>query len=125
MEKIYDKVFEATLVVRPKSAKILKDDEALIKHIKKGALAGGMTLKSLMVDYLHADYKGKKIPSYSIILIVQESHIAIYTYPERNSAHINISTCSSQESLKAIIDYFKSVFEVKSEKDIQMIDIID
>lgn len=119
IEKIYDKVFESTLIVKPKNKNILKDDLLLIKHIKKAAIAGGMTIKSLMVDYLH----GKKFLSYSIVLVVQESHISIYTYPERNSLHINIATCSSAESLKVIVNYFKSIFSVTSEKDIEIIEI--
>jgi len=122
MERTFDNVFEATLVVKG-SSKVLTNDILLIEHIKKSAKAGKMTLKNLNVDYLHAHSGNRKIPSYSIVLIVEESHIAIYTYPEKNTAHINIATCSSQKSLNAIIKYFKKVFEVKSENDMKIINI--
>lgn len=122
MEKNFNNVFEATLVVKS-NKKLLTNEIILIEHIKKASKAGKMTLKNLNIDYLHANSKNKKIPSFSIVLIVEESHIALYTYPEKNIAHINIATCSSQKSLTNIIKYFKKIFEIKSENEIKIINI--
>jgi len=123
--KKFEKVYEASFNMKLKEDKkrIIIDDIKLIKHVKKAAVAGNMTLKNLNIDYLHADYKGKKVPSYSISLIVMESHIALYTYPELNAIHINISTCASEKSLRDIVGYFEKVFGDKINYEMRIIEL--
>ncbi len=44
---------------------------------------------------------------YTSILLIQESHIAIHTYPEYNSLVFNLYSCRSPEDGKKAFEYFK------------------
>jgi S-adenosylmethionine decarboxylase len=45
---------------------------------------------------------------YSAILLIQESHIAIHTYPEYNSLVFNLYSCRGPEDGKKTLEYFKN-----------------
>jgi len=120
--KKYNKIYESTLIMKL-DQKFLLDELFLAKHIKVAAIKGNMTIKNLNIDYLHANYKGKLLQSYSLTLVVEESHISIYTYPEYNRLHINIATCSNKRSIQEIIKYFKKIFKIKKENKIRIISV--
>ena len=58
---------------------------------------------------------------YSSILLIQESHIAIHTYPEYNSLVFNLYSCRGPEDGKKTFEYFKNAlkpsgFELRQSK---------
>lgn len=111
----YDKIFKVSLVVRPKDTSCFKDNLILERHLLEAAKRGKMTPKSMLTDFLH----GETHTGYSLILVVQESHIAMYTYPEHDAITIDAETCSNRESAEGILTYFKEVFEVVRESKIE------
>ena len=117
--KKFSNIYESTIIVEPKDKKIFKDDVSLAKHVIRAVKEGNMTIKSLLIDYLH----GKTHTGLSIMAVVQESHIALYTYPEHNRIHINIATCSNEDSIQGIIRYFTKAFKIKNENEIKIINI--
>jgi S-adenosylmethionine/arginine decarboxylase-like enzyme len=53
--------------------------------------------------------------------VISESHCALYTFEEYNAIYVDIATCSSEASIRAMIDYFKTVFTIKNENEINII----
>jgi len=117
--KKYQNIYKISLVVKPKNRKCFNDPLILGKHLFAAAKQGGMTPKSMLTDILH----GKDFNGYSLILIVQESHIAMYTYIEHGVITIDAETCSTRESAEEILKYFKKVFKIVREEDIKTINI--
>ena len=117
--KKFSSVYESTIIVEPRDKKIFHDEVKLTKYVLEAVKHGNMTIKSLTIDFLH----GKNHTGLSIIAVVEESHIALYTYPEFNRIHINVATCSNEESIQEIIKYFKKVFKVRNENEIKIINI--
>ncbi len=50
------------------------------------------------------------------ILLLEESHIAIHTYPEHGSCFIDIYTCGEKATPELTIDFFVEFFEAKSKE---------
>lgn len=48
---------------------------------------------------------------YTAILLIQESHIAIHTYPEYNSLVFNLYSCRGPEDGKKTLEYFKNALQ--------------
>lgn len=115
MENKYEKIFKVSLVVRPKDTNCFKDNLILERHLLEAAKRGNMTPKSMLTDFLH----GEAHTGYSLILVVQESHIAMYTYPEHGVITIDAETCSGMGSAEGILNYFKEKFEIVKEKEIE------
>jgi S-adenosylmethionine decarboxylase proenzyme len=46
---------------------------------------------------------------YSAILLIQESHIAIHTYPEYHSLVFNLYSCRGPKDGRKTLEYFKNV----------------
>jgi len=117
--KKYQNIYKVSLVVRPRNKKCFEDHIILQKHLVKAAESGNMTPKSMLTDFLH----GEKHIGFSLVLIVQESHIAVYTYPEHGVITIDAETCSSKESAEGIVRYFKKVFKIVKESEMRVINI--
>lgn len=45
------------------------------------------------------------------VIVIQESHIAIHTWPEHEYAAIDIFTCNEAYQLESGIDFLKTIFE--------------
>lgn len=45
---------------------------------------------------------------YSAILLIQESHIAIHTYPEHHSLVFNLYSCRGPKDGRKTLEYFKN-----------------
>ena len=121
MEGKFNRIYETTIIVEPREHKVFGDVLKLSQYVVNAAKAGKMTPKNLTVDFLH----GETHTGYSIILVVSESHLALYTYPEFNRIHINVATCSDAESIQNIVNYFKKVFKIKNQNEIKIINITE
>jgi S-adenosylmethionine/arginine decarboxylase-like enzyme len=116
MEKKYSTIYRVSLVVSPKKKKDYRDHAKLTKYVTEAIHAGGMTLKSIIVDVLHGEHQG-----ISLVAVIAESHCALYTFEEFEAIYIDVATCSSIESINAMIDSFKKVFNIKNENEINII----
>lgn len=112
----YSNIYRVSLVVEPKHKKDYTDHAKLTKYVTEAIKKGGMTLKSIIVDILHGEHKG-----ISLVAVISESHCALYTFEEYNAIYVDIATCSSEASIRAMIDYFKTVFTIKNENEINII----
>ena len=45
------------------------------------------------------------------VVIIQESHLTIHTWPEHNFASVDIYTCGEEMNFTAAVNYLKSKFE--------------
>jgi len=64
-------------------------------------------------DYHHEVFEGKltKHQGISAIAILEESHAAIYTWPEHGYCSIDILTCGKDNGPKVIKDFIESKFK--------------
>ena len=49
----------------------------------------------------------------SCVIIIEESHIAVHTWPEYNYVAIDFFTCNQQYDIQQGIDYLREKFEAK------------
>lgn len=62
----------------------------------------------------HAPGNDKKDPGgWSGFVVIEESHISIHTFPARGFVSADIYTCKNGMDTEFIINYFKSIFELK------------
>ncbi len=54
------------------------------------------------------------------VVVIEESHIAIHTWPEHGYVALDFFTCNDSYNLKEAIEYIKNTFEAKtsSQKEI-------
>jgi S-adenosylmethionine/arginine decarboxylase-like enzyme len=116
VEGKYANIYRVSLVAEPKNIKDYDDHAKLTKYVTEAIKKGGMTLKSIIVDVLHGEYKG-----ISLVAVISESHVALYTFKEHNSIYIDIATCSDESSIRSMINHFKKVFIIKNENEINII----
>ncbi len=96
------------------SSQLLDDEEQL-----KQLLAGG--LKQCGLHELNSvSHKFNPI-GVTVISIINESHVAIHTYPEAGHASIDIFHCSTNsQSLFDLLDYLKKALRAKTVQAIEI-----
>lgn len=118
MEKKYSSIYRVSIVAEPRNNKLYDDYIQMVKYVKEAIKKGNMTLKSITIDVLHGEYNG-----YSVVAIISESHCSAYTFKEHNKIYIDIATCSDENSLRNMIEYFKKVLIIKNENEINIINM--
>ncbi len=73
----------------------LDDAQELLKELHRAAKLANMTV-------LGAEWHKFKPHGFTAMLLLAESHISIHTYPESGYAAIDIFTCGSGETEKAL-----------------------
>ncbi|MEM0094349.1 MAG: adenosylmethionine decarboxylase [Candidatus Micrarchaeaceae archaeon] len=94
---------------------ILTNMAALEAATLKAAEIGNMHIVSLMKK----QFKIQGSPNnggVSIIAIIEESHIALHTWPESSYATIDIYSCGAQTNPDASFSYFVEVLKPKTYK---------
>jgi len=57
----------------------------------------------------------------SVVFVLEESHIAVHTWPERKYMHMDIVTCSKEGiSAPELAEWFKKLFNAKSTRAIKL-----
>lgn len=86
------------------------DDVAFVeKHLNKAAeIAGATIVKSVFHKFAPQGVSG--------VVVIEESHFAIHTWPEHNYAAIDMFTCSDQMDYDKALEYLKDVFACKQLK---------
>ena len=81
------------------------DDEAYVeKHMKKAAeLAGATIVKTVFHKFAPQGVSG--------VVVIQESHFAIHTWPEHDYAAIDMFTCTDKMDFTKALEYLKEAFE--------------
>jgi S-adenosylmethionine decarboxylase len=80
------------------------DDIAYVeKHLNKAAeLAGATIVKSVFHKFAPQGVSG--------VVVIQESHFAIHTWPEHDYAAIDLFTCTDKMNFEKALNYMKKVF---------------
>ena len=80
------------------------DDVAYVeKHLNKAAeLAGATIVKSVFHKFSPQGVSG--------VVVIQESHFAIHTWPEHDYAAIDLFTCTDKMNFEKALNYMKEVF---------------
>jgi len=89
------------------------NDRQLIKKILTDAISqAGLHLVNF-ADYHHKIFDGKltKHQGISAVAILEESHAAIYTWPEHGYCSIDILTCGEDNGPTKIKDYIEQAFK--------------
>ncbi len=77
------------------------------KHLNKAAeIAGATIVKSVFHKFAPQGVSG--------VVVIEESHFAIHTWPEHNYAAIDMFTCSDQMDYNKALNYLKEIFGCKS-----------
>ena len=81
------------------------DDEVYVeKHMKKAAeLAGATIVKTVFHKFAPQGVSG--------VVVIQESHFAIHTWPEHDYAAIDMFTCTDKMDFTKALEYLKEAFE--------------
>lgn len=81
------------------------DDEIYVeKHMKKAAeLAGATIVKTVFHKFAPQGVSG--------VVVIQESHFAIHTWPEHDYAAIDMFTCTDKMDFTKALEYLKEAFE--------------
>ncbi|MDD4995177.1 MAG: adenosylmethionine decarboxylase [Patescibacteria group bacterium] len=90
----------------------LLNDRNLIKETLTSAISkAGLHLVNF-VDYHHKIFNGEltKHQGVSAVAILEESHAAIYTWPEYGYCSIDILTCGSSDTPNKIKEYIQDKF---------------
>lgn len=94
--------------------KELLDNKSLILKVLD-ELPDKIGMKKLVEPSVYsAPSNGKKDPGgWSGFVVIQESHISIHTFPARGFFSADVYTCRNGLNIKFVIDYFKTIFELK------------
>ncbi|MCH7590219.1 adenosylmethionine decarboxylase [PVC group bacterium] len=97
------------------STRFLRDRQALIKALREGIKASGLTLLSIRT---HAF----KPAGMTVIAIIGESHIAIHTYPEARHASLDIYTCSpNSEPHFILLQYLRKKLKPRTVRILELL----
>lgn len=92
---------------------VLNDSKLLEKHLLEAAeIANATVVKSVFHNFSPYGVTG--------VVVVEESHFAIHTWPENSYAAVDLFTCSEEMDYKAAESYLKKVLEAKN-KDSQLV----
>ena len=93
---------------------LLNDKKKVMMCLSDLPAAMGMHTLGKPIVY-KAPGTGKKDPGgWSGFVVIQESHIAIHTFPARGFVSADVYTCQNGLETKKIIKYFKETFKLKS-----------
>ena len=90
----------------------LNDEELVSKVLNELPEKLEMHKLSEPVVY-HADDNGKKDPGgWTGVVVIEESHISIHTFPARGFISADVYTCQNGLDKEFILDYFKKTFDL-------------
>lgn len=80
------------------------DNETYVEeHMKKAAeLAGATIVKTIFHKFAPQGVSG--------VVVIQESHFAIHSWPEHDYAAIDMFTCTDKMDFQAALNYLKQAF---------------
>lgn len=86
------------------------DDVSFVEeHLNKAAeIAGATIVKSVFHKFAPQGVSG--------VVVIEESHFAIHTWPEHHYAAIDMFTCSDLMDYNKALEYLKFIFECKKLK---------
>ncbi|NQV88007.1 MAG: adenosylmethionine decarboxylase [Parcubacteria group bacterium] len=92
----------------------LLDDKQLVRKCLE-ELPGLLGMKKLSdPEVYRAEDNGKKDPGgYTGVVIIDESHISIHTFPKRGFVSIDVYTCKNGLDKDFITNYFKQKFDLQ------------
>jgi S-adenosylmethionine decarboxylase len=95
------------------------NDRQLIKKLLTDAITKADLHLVNFADHHHKIFNGKltKHQGVSAVAILEESHAAIYSWPEHNYCIVDILTCGKKESPKTIINHIKNYFTPERSKE--------
>ena len=85
------------------NTELLKNVEAVEKGMLEAAKAGNANIVS-------STFKQFDPWGVSGVIVIQESHFAIHTWPEYNYAAVDVFTCGTEMNPKAALKYLKKYF---------------
>jgi len=89
------------------SNKIIDDILITESHLKKAAIIAGATIvKSVFHKFAPQGISG--------VVVIEESHFAIHTWPENNYAAVDLFTCSDKMDYTKALEFLKEKFECKN-----------
>lgn len=91
---------EISCVMNGIAKELLSDNENL-KQIFEGSL------NKNNFSVLKKIYHVFSPQGFTALILLSESHLAIHTYPERNSLYFNMYSCRGPEDAKPIFDFVK------------------
>lgn len=86
------------------NTELLKSVEAVEKGMLEAAKAGNANIVS-------STFKQFDPWGVSGVIVIQESHFAIHTWPEYNYAAVDVFTCGTEMNPKAALKYLKNYFQ--------------
>ena len=96
------------------SNKIIDDIKITESHLNNAAIISGATIvKSVFHKFAPQGISG--------VVVIEESHFAIHTWPENNYAAVDLFTCSDKMNYKKALAFLKEKFECKN-LDFQVIE---
>ena len=92
---------------------LLNDKKIVMSCLADLPTAMGMHILGKPVIY-SAPGSGKKDPGgWSGFVVIQESHIAVHTFPARGFVSADVYTCQNGLKTEKIVRYFKKTFKLK------------
>jgi S-adenosylmethionine decarboxylase len=84
----------------------IDDIEFVEEHLNQSARVAGATIvKSVFHKFAPQGVSG--------VVVIEESHFAIHTWPEHNYAAVDLFTCSDQMDYEKALEYLKNKFNCK------------
>jgi S-adenosylmethionine decarboxylase len=88
------------------SKELIDDSSYVEEHLNQAATVAGATIvKSVFHKFAPQGISG--------VVVIEESHFAIHTWPEHNYAAVDMFTCSDQMDYEKALAYLKEKFNCK------------
>jgi S-adenosylmethionine decarboxylase proenzyme len=89
------------------SNKIIDDIQITESYLNEAAILAGATIvKSVFHKFAPQGISG--------VVVIEESHFAIHTWPENSYAAVDLFTCSDKMDYKKALDFLKEKFECEN-----------
>lgn len=91
---------------------ILNSKEQVIRCLNELPEKLGMKKLSEPIVYFAPGNNTKDPGGWTGVVVIEESHISIHTFPKRGFVSIDVYTCKNGMDTEFIVDFFKKIFHL-------------
>src|SRR3989344_3010343 len=92
---------------------LLNDESLVMQTLSELPQKMGMRILGKPQVYFAAGNDNKDPGGWTGVVVIQESHISIHTFPNRGFVSIDVYTCQNGLDTEFVSNYFKNLFDLK------------